>query len=440
MPRAILIIGDAILITVSYAGALLVRYGIASTTVHWWPVFVFINAVIMIYSYYGLYNTFLYTRRFLLVFRVIKAWFVSCMLYIVVGYMTHAAGMMRDSGFILIFFTLGLALHCVGRVIVAEKILIWYFTVSKSIRRCRFIGPRNAFMRVQKYFENHLSAGLRVSNEPGIDKQACGPDDVFVYSTAENYRMLYEEIKSGLTHGGKVHVASPLFRQLRLESEWSGIDDIPIYTFRKRPHRTMEDLASRFMSIAVAMVSLILLAPFFCIIGIAIKLNSTGPVIYKQKRCGKDGTIFTFYKFRSMYEHHRDTTEPRPGDDETLTKPISKEVTLSRQSVTDVGKILRRASIDEWPQLWNVVKGDMSLVGPRPHCPDEVARYEDWHKDRLLVMQGLTGMWQVYGRGEMPCDRSIFLDLMYVINRSLSQDLRLLFKTIPVVILGKGAY
>lgn len=440
MSRSILSICDAVFIIGSYTGALVLRFGIVPATAHWWAALAFIIAVLLIYSYYGLYNPFLYTRRFLLVFRIIKAWLVSCLLYGGIGYVTHFSYMIRDVGFICIFFTIGLALQCIGRAIIAEKILSWYFTISKSIRMCRFKGPENVFTRVKTYFENHPSAGLQVSNEADVDQKAGEPMDVFVYSTAEDYRMLYKDIKDNLAPGGKVHVASPLFRQLQLESEWSGIDGIPLYTFSRKTYRTVDDMANRFMDIAVSMVSLMILAPFFCIISIAIKLDSTGPVIYRQKRCGKNGRIFTFYKFRSMYEHHADATVSRSREDGTLTIPVSKEVTLSQKCVTDVGKILRRASIDEWPQLWNVVKGDMNLVGPRPHCPDEVARYENWHKDRLLVMQGLTGMWQVYGRGEMPCDKSIFLDLMYVINRSFSLDLRLLFKTIPVVILGKGAY
>jgi lipopolysaccharide/colanic/teichoic acid biosynthesis glycosyltransferase len=140
--------------------------------------------------------------------------------------------------------------------------------------------------------------------------------------------------------------------------------------------------------------------------------------------------------------YHSDAKKPGPTHDESnyINQGIPKEETLKDEQITDVGRILRKTSIDEWPQFINVLKGDMSLIGPRPHRPHEVKCYHDWHKDRLSIKQGLTGLWQIYGRGEMPCDKSIFLDLIYVMNRSISLDLRLLFHTIPAVIFGKGAY
>lgn len=407
---------------------------------YWWTTLTFlIIAVFITYSYYGLYNHFLCTQHFLLVFRIIKAWLIVCLLYGAVGYVSRFSFVVQDIGFIVLFLAVGFAQQFFGRVIVAEKILKWYFVSFGTVRMCVYRGPETAFRRIRGFFKDHPFIGMQVTNDVDVSKRTGEPEDVFIYSTADSFQKPYEEITSILTRHGKVHAASPLFRQLRLEWEWSGIDDTPFYTFNKRKYRTVSDLVGRFLDIVVSSMSLILLAPFFFIISIAIKLDSNGPVIYKQKRCGKNGRIFTFYKFRSMHTQCLDTAATGSQESGALTVPITKEEALAQKCVTDVGKILRRASIDEWPQLWNVLKGDMSLVGPRPHCPAEVASYENWHKDRLLVDQGLTGMRQVFGRGDMPCDRSIFLDLMYVINKSSGLDLRLLLKTVPVVILGKGA-
>jgi lipopolysaccharide/colanic/teichoic acid biosynthesis glycosyltransferase len=189
-----------------------------------------------------------------------------------------------------------------------------------------------------------------------------------------------------------------------------------------------------------SIIGLIVLAPFFLIVSIAIKLDSRGPVIYKQQRCGKNGKKFMFYKFRSMQKHDQKESELKAESLYYMNTSVPKVDTLQTRYITEIGKILRKTSIDEWPQFINVLKGEMSLIGPRPHRPHEVKCYQDWHSDRLSVKQGLTGLWQIYGRGEMPCDKSIFLDLMYVMNRSLSLDIKLIFKTIPAVILGKGAY
>jgi exopolysaccharide biosynthesis polyprenyl glycosylphosphotransferase len=442
MSRIIFIIYDAVIIAGSYIITLLIRYsGNFAGVANWWSIITFSTlAVILTYSYYGLYDNFLYTQRFLVVFNIIKAWLIVCLAYGAVAYLSPFSFLPRDIGLIVLFFAVGLVLQFIGRVIVAEKIRKWYFASLGTVRISRYRGPETACSRISKFFEDHPFIGIRIADDEDVGRHADEAGNIFVYSTADSFQKLYEDIMSNLTQGGNVYVASPLFTQLRFERKWNSIDGIPLCTFSKKKYPEVSDVVSRLLDILVSIGGLVTLSPFFIIISIAIKLDSKGPVIYKQQRCGKNGRIFTFYKFRSMYKKCLDAEASVSGGGGALTVPIPKEETLSQKCVTRVGKFLRRASIDEWPQLWNVLKGDMSLVGPRPHCPAEVALYENWHKDRLLVNQGLTGMWQVYGRGDMPCDKSIFLDLIYVINRSVSLDIRLLMKTIPVVILGKGAY
>lgn len=189
--------------------------------------------------------------------------------------------------------------------------------------------------------------------------------------------------------------------------------------------------------------------PFYALIAAIIKLTSEGPVLYVQERLGQDGRPFRFYKFRTMLHNsddglHRDFTEnfikgklmEEEGDSET--KPVYK---LTRDPrVTPVGRFLRRTSLDELPQFINVLKGEMSLVGPRPPLAYEIEHYKEWHRGRLAVKPGLTGLWQVSGRSSVPFDEMVMLDLYYIENWSLLLDLKIIMRTLPVMFFGSGAY
>jgi lipopolysaccharide/colanic/teichoic acid biosynthesis glycosyltransferase len=170
---------------------------------------------------------------------------------------------------------------------------------------------------------------------------------------------------------------------------------------------------------------------------VAIKLESPGPVFFRQIRLGKAGLPFACTKFRSM----RVNAEALLADLAPLNEaqgPIFKMRDDPR--LTRVGRILRRLSLDELPQLWNVVRGEMSLVGPRPPLPSEVEKYEDWHRHRLEVVPGITGMWQVSGRSELAFDEMVMLDLYYIENWSVGLDLQILARTIPTVLATRGAF
>ena len=196
-------------------------------------------------------------------------------------------------------------------------------------------------------------------------------------------------------------------------------------------------MAKRALDITVAAVLLVLAAPLMLLIALAIKLDSPGPVIFRQRRVGKDGRLFTFYKFRGMVAD----AEARLHEVAHLNE-VDGPIFKSRRDprVTRVGRVLRRTSLDELPQLWNVLRGDMSLVGPRPPLPTEVTRYEPWQRDRLLVPGGITGLWQVSGRNLLGFEDMVRLDLEYITRWSLWLDLRILLRTILVVLTARGAY
>jgi exopolysaccharide biosynthesis polyprenyl glycosylphosphotransferase len=196
-------------------------------------------------------------------------------------------------------------------------------------------------------------------------------------------------------------------------------------------------LSKRALDVTVAATALIVLIPLFLIVAIAIRLDSPGPVLFRQARCGRSERLFTFLKFRGMVAD----AEARLPELLALNEaagPLFKMRNDPR--LTRVGRLIRRTSLDELPQLWNVLRGEMSLVGPRPPLPSEVENYAPWQHRRLMALPGITGPWQVSGRSELGFDDMVQLDIDYIENWSLFKDLIILTQTIIVVLSTRGAY
>lgn len=196
-------------------------------------------------------------------------------------------------------------------------------------------------------------------------------------------------------------------------------------------------LVRRGFDCTVASLLLIAILPILLVTAIAIKLESPGPIIFRQKRIGKHGTTFTLYKFRSMSVDAEQRKRALLTQNE-VSGPFFKMKQDPR--VTNVGAIIRKFSIDELPQLVNVLKGDMNLVGPRPPVPDEVASYKIDHLRRLEVTPGITGLAQIMGRSDLDFETWVQLDRQYITQQSLRTDIEILVKTVPSVLLGRGAY
>ena len=193
----------------------------------------------------------------------------------------------------------------------------------------------------------------------------------------------------------------------------------------------------RCLDIAGSLVCLLLVLPFLPLIALAIKGTSKGPVLYRSIRLGKDGQPFVFYKFRSMVDGAHESRNFLLHLNE-VEGPVFKIARDPR--VTLVGRFLRRTSIDEIPQLFNVLRGDMTLVGPRPPIPEEVEKYEPWQRRRLDVKPGITCLWQISGRSKLGFDEWMRLDIQYIQNQSFLLDLKILLRTFPAVISREGAY
>lgn len=211
----------------------------------------------------------------------------------------------------------------------------------------------------------------------------------------------------------------------------------PIAAQPKQGMNRAERIVKRLMDIILATIALLLIAPVLIAVALLIKMESRGPVLFKQRRVGQGGKLFHIYKFRSMVvnaEALQSTVNTTTADGKTLHKHKDDS------RVTRIGKFLRKTSVDELPQLFNILLGDMSIVGPRPELPWLVEQYETWQRERFLVPQGLTGWWQVTGRSEKPCHLSTEDDLHYIHHYSLWLDIKIMLMTIPAALKGKGAF
>jgi exopolysaccharide biosynthesis polyprenyl glycosylphosphotransferase len=214
------------------------------------------------------------------------------------------------------------------------------------------------------------------------------------------------------------------------------LDGIPLLTLSTTPSDSLALAAKRAFDLFEAAVALLVLAPVFLVVAVAIRLESPGPIFFRQRRVGVYGREFNLYKFRSMYQDAEARLESLRARNE-VSGPVFKMRDDPR--VTRVGRFIRRASIDELPQFWNVLRGEMSVVGPRPPLPSEVKQYERWQLRRLSVKPGITCTWQVSGRSQISFEQWMELDLRYIDSWSLWQDVKILARTIPAVLTGRGA-
>ncbi|MCC6366618.1 MAG: sugar transferase [Bryobacterales bacterium] len=236
--------------------------------------------------------------------------------------------------------------------------------------------------------------------------------------------------------GVRTRVAVDFFPHVNSEVYLDRYGDTPLLTFAAAPHDEVRLVVKRIFDVLVAGAALAVLLPFMAVIALLIRITSSGPAIFQQVRCGLNGRRFVFYKFRSMVNN---AEEMKPALAHLNAKDIAFKIPNDPR-MTVVGRWLRKFSIDEWPQLWNILKGDMSLVGPRPAVPEEVERYKRWQRRRLRMRPGLTCLWAIQGRDRLDFDTWMKLDMQYIDNWSLALDWKILLRTIPYVLLGKGAH
>jgi exopolysaccharide biosynthesis polyprenyl glycosylphosphotransferase len=214
------------------------------------------------------------------------------------------------------------------------------------------------------------------------------------------------------------------------------MDGVPMLAFTRTPSDALALGVKRVFDVVISAAVLVLLSPLLAAVALAIRLDSPGPVLFRQRRIGQRGRVFEMVKFRSMSRDAEAGLEALRARNE-MSGPVFKIAKDPR--VTRVGRFLRRTSLDEVPQFWNVLKGEMSIVGPRPPIPSEVRQYKRWQRRRLSMKPGITCIWQISGRNDIEFERWMELDLQYIDGWSLWGDLEIFLKTIPAVLSARGA-
>ncbi|MGD2206969.1 MAG: sugar transferase, partial [Anaerolineae bacterium] len=274
------------------------------------------------------------------------------------------------------------------------------------------------------------------ANIPTLVKELA-IDEVIITLPWMYHRKIVSIVAQCERQQARVRIVPDMFQMTLSYLDVEDLGGTPMIGVHEISISSSERVFKRAMDIAIALVCIVLFFPIFLLIALAIKLNSPGPVFFRQLRVGKDEKLFACYKFRSMREGAEEEKQELLDRNE-VDGPVFKIRDDPR--ITPVGRFLRRTSLDELPQLLNVLMGHMSLVGPRPAIPAEVQRYQSWHKRRLEVAPGITGLWQVSGRSELTFDEQVLLDLYYIENWSPMLDVQILLRTLPKVIVGEGAF
>jgi exopolysaccharide biosynthesis polyprenyl glycosylphosphotransferase len=236
--------------------------------------------------------------------------------------------------------------------------------------------------------------------------------------------------------GVRTRVAVDFFPHVNSTVYLERLGSTPLLTFSAAPHDEIRLMLKRALDIAIAAAAVVVLSPFMLLVAVLVRATSKGPAIFRQQRCGLNGRRFVLYKFRSMC---LDAEQMKPA----LAHLSDKSTAFKMRDdprLTPIGRFLRKFSLDEWPQFWNVLRGDMSLVGPRPSVPEEVEQYARWQRRRLRMRPGLTCLWTLAGRDHVDFETWMKMDMQYIDNWSLVLDWRILLGTIPRVITGKGAH
>ncbi len=359
---------------------------------------------------------------------------------------------------LFVYFWL-LAVLSVGIARTLHRLLIMAFRKrGVGVKRMLVVGGSNALgRRIMHSIATERSAAAQVIGfvdlEPADDfgrfrflgtvkdipfiVNDLGIDEIVIALPAASHDQVLRIMDHCRRKGVSFRVVPDLY-QIRLNRvDVDSVNGIPLIAVSKSQIQGWNLLMKRVLDAVASAAALTLLSPLLLLVALAIKLDSRGPVLFRQTRVGRDGQTFTLYKFRSMLQDAEQQLDQLWEMNEA-SGPLFKIRDDPR--ITRTGRLLRRTSIDELPQLINVLKGEMSLVGPRPPLPSEVEKYEEWHLRRMEAAPGLTGLWQVSGRSEIPFDEMVMLDIYYIENWSLGLDLSILLRTIPAVLSGGGAF
>ncbi|NQU95614.1 MAG: sugar transferase [Candidatus Omnitrophica bacterium] len=454
--RKIIMLADSIFIAGAYIVACYVESLPYAVEQYLWPLFIIVPVWINIFIYLGLYKSFRIRGIIDAMGLVVKGSLLASLFFISAAYILRIPYLTRE--FLIAFLALAICL------LLFEKLTI--IGVSRYIRRKGYnyrriliVGTGLRAERFINLINKHPQWGLRVmkiiDNDPArLNMEVCGIKvtgllkdmteilhaeviDEVVYIVPRSWLSKIEKsIIQCELEGIRTHIAMDLYDLKIAKGTFASLGGFPLVSFNTIFIRQEELFLKRLFDIIFSLLVLVMSSPLFLLVAVVIKRTSPGPVLFKQERTGLNGRKFIMLKFRSMVVGAEEIKDRLEALNE-MRGPIFKIKKDPR--FTPIGRFLRRTSIDELPQFINVLKGDMSVVGPRPPIQEEVEKYEDWQRRRLSMKPGITCIWQVSGRSMLDFDKWMELDLEYIDNWSLWMDLKLLLKTIPVVFSGSGA-
>ena len=420
---------------------------------------------IAIFNFNGLYRLNIILTRALHLTQIMKALYYGALTIVLVSILIESSTVIDSRLLIFLFSLIALPSLYIVRTELMRKLYLFFSTTG--FRRNIIIlgdGKSGKLLAAKLMFENPI--GIEVVGFVDDDKEIGETivsdakvigrfneiedlikkyhvDEIIVAVESENYDKFLDVIDLCKKLDVNTRITSELFDVVAEKVSTEKYSDIPVIDVSTQYNNGITLALKRFFDIVISIFALLILSPVILFIMIAIKVSAPGNILFKQARIGKNGKEFQFYKFRSMRESTEgDKEEERVKKMIEFMKDDSAESgtkIINDSRITWIGKIIRKASLDELPQLLNVLKGEMSIVGPRPCLPYEYENYDNWQKRRVNVVPGCTGVWQVWGRSSVSFKESVVLDLYYINNMSPWFDIQIMFQTVPAILTARGA-
>ncbi len=429
--------------------------------------------IVVIFFFNNLYKRNILVTRYRQFILILKSLVIGILLCVVILVFYNPDFLMEHGKQIfLYFFFISLALLTLVRAMFMKQVLFFLHQKNLYPQKVLIVGADEPGKYVagqlssDRFFNYHIAGFLDDYKEPGtpvieghknlgrlkdLDRLIIelDIDEIIIAIHKAPYTRLIRILEACLKTGCVVRVYSDLLEIVTSKINVESYAGIPLVMLAQSTRKTATYPFKRTFDFTASLTALIVLSPLFALIALGIKLSSPGPVIFKQTRIGHEGRPFTFYKFRSMHcgeactqhkEFVQNFIKESAGEKESAGDEIKVFKMTNDPRIFPFGRFIRKTSLDEFPQFYNVLKGDMSLVGPRPCLPYEWEIYDSWHKERLNCLPGCTGIWQALGRSTVNFQEMVVLDLYYVSNMSILLDIRIIVNTFPAIFLGKGGF
>lgn len=418
---------------------------------------------LIIFQYNGLYRFNVFTTRAAHLSNFLKSLYYGSLNIVIVSLLIHSTSVVDSRYIIFLFLLIVIPSFYFFRIELMRSLFI-KLSMTSFRRNVLILGDGKAgkLLASQLLFENPIGldivgfiddtkeigeeivSGKKVICHFEDTKEIIEQNDIDELIIAEDHRTneeLLDLIDNCKKFNVSLKVTSELFEVVGEKLATERYANIPVIDISSHYNNKLTNTSKRIMDVVLSIIALIITSPLLVIISCVIKLTSPGPILFKQKRIGHFGKEFEIYKFRSMQVIKGEDELRKSQMLEFLNDKSGKIKTkvVNDSRITKIGKLLRKTSLDELPQLFNVIKGNMSLVGPRPCLPYEYEHYPEWQKRRVSVLPGCTGVWQVWGRSSVSYKDSVVLDLYYINNMSPWFDLQLLFQTVPAMLTARGA-